>query len=118
MAACESAERNPPWRTSSTEITAGLYWSRSGIEERSFTFSTTMPTVVVSPGFKLIVPGSKRRVAGPPGVTGAAVAAGGSIAPTTGTPGVCTGWVVCGAPDVGAGTTGVGTGEVTPSSTK
>src|ERR1700759_4786026 len=57
---CVPPERNPPWRTSSTLITAGLYWSSIGTEYRSVTFLTTMPTVAVWPGLRFIVEGSKR----------------------------------------------------------
>src|SRR4029077_17342728 len=56
---CVPPERNPPCRTSSTLITAGLYCNSSGIENRSFTFSTTTPRVVVCPAFNTSDCGSK-----------------------------------------------------------
>src|ERR1019366_7477206 len=96
-------------------MTAGLYWSRRGIEERSFTFSTTMPTVVVSPGFREIVAGSNRRVADLPGVTGFTVGevTDGGTVPTTGTP--CGGTADCLSCVAGGGT---GIDGVDASSTK
>ena len=73
-----------PWRTSSTEITAGSYCSSRGTENRSCAFCTVMPIVVVSPGFTETLAGSKpnarrrpleapRRAA--PGAAGAGAAA-------------------------------------------
>ncbi len=74
---CVPPERNPPWRTSSMEITAGLNCSSIGMEYRSCTFCTVTPIVVVSPGFRAAVPvqiaGS--RSAKPAGFAGAGATA-------------------------------------------
>src|SRR5215471_17959550 len=57
---CVPPERNPPWRTSSTWMTDGLYCSSIGTEYRSVTLSTTTPMVAVCPGERFIVGGSNR----------------------------------------------------------
>src|ERR1700682_5270376 len=41
-------------------ITAGLYCSRNGIENKSFTFSTTIPMVCCCPTFRVRLRGSNR----------------------------------------------------------
>src|SRR5712664_4643480 len=57
---CVPPDKNPPCCTSSTLITAGLYCSRKGIENRSFTFSTTIPIVCCWPTFSARLRGSNR----------------------------------------------------------
>src|ERR1700732_2035033 len=53
-------DKNPPCCTSSTLITAGLYCSKKGTENKSFTFSTTTPIVCVCPTFRDRLRGSNR----------------------------------------------------------
>src|ERR1700730_11584391 len=79
--ASSPAWRKPPCRTSSTLITAGLYCSRNGIQNKSFTLSTTTPTVEVCPGVKDKLDGSKRSCAA---VAGCAAFGGACPLPTGG----------------------------------
>src|ERR1700688_368530 len=60
---CVPPDKNPPCCTSTTLITAGLYCSRYGIENRSFTFSTTTPIVCCCPTLSDRLCGSNRSCA-------------------------------------------------------
>ena len=62
---CVPSSRKPPRRTSSTEITAGLYCSNMGIEERSFTFWTTHADTAVCPAASVNIAGIKSQVGWP-----------------------------------------------------
>src|SRR5258705_4165699 len=74
-------DRNPPCCTSSTLITAGLNCRRNGIENRSFTFSTTTPIVCDCPTFSDALRGSNRicEAFAPPGTVVAAPNALGTV---------------------------------------
>src|SRR5882724_871285 len=81
--------KNPPCCTSSTLITFGLYCSRKGIENKSFTLSITTPTVDVCPTFNDKLRGSNRICADCPPCAGFAAPGAAAVGGFAGLDGAC-----------------------------